>query len=267
MYLSYWKLKENPFENTPDPRFLYHSPQHEEALSRLVYVVRETKGFGLLTGTYGCGKTLLAHALFNELEKDVYRVAYITNPRLDDIELLRMILHSLGFDNLPNRKADLLIKLEEILIANINDGRKTVLVIDEAHAIELPTIFEELRLLLNYQYENQFMLSILLLGQPELKGKVDSSKQLSQRISMRYHLSSLSREETELYIFHRLVIAGSKSGLFDEEALGLIFDRSGGIPRRINQICDLSLLNGMHCKSELIDSLIIKETIDSILGG
>src|SRR4051812_39486077 len=114
MYLSYWKLKEKPFENTPDPKFLYHSAQHEEGLSRLLYVVREGKGAGLLTGTYGCGKTLLARSLYRELEKDLYRVSFVTNPRLDDLEMLKLILHGLGATEIPEHKAKVWIQLEKI---------------------------------------------------------------------------------------------------------------------------------------------------------
>lgn len=266
MYLPYWHLKEKPFENSPDPKFFYHSPQHEEGLSRLIYVVRERKGAGLLTGIYGCGKTLLGHALYQELEKDVYRVAFLTNPRLDDIELLRMILYLLGAPEVPTRKADLLIQLEQILNANLRDGKSTVVVIDEAHAIEQSSLFEEIRLLLNFQSENQFLLTLLLLGQPELKTKVESNKQLNQRIAMRYHLQGLTLEETALYAHHRLLIAGARNELFDESALNLIYERSGGIPRRINQICDISLLTGMSRQAAMVNAEIVKEAIESLEG-
>src|SRR5438105_10904438 len=109
MYLEYWRLKEKPFENTPDPKFLYHSAQHEEGLSRLFYVVREGKGAGMLTGIFGCGKTLLGKSLSAELERDIYRVAFLSNPRLDDVEMLRMILHLLGSGEVPTRKSDILV--------------------------------------------------------------------------------------------------------------------------------------------------------------
>lgn len=266
MYLQYWHLKEKPFENTPDPKFLYNSPQHEEGLSRLIYVVREGKGAGLLTGIYGCGKTLLGHALADELEKDVYRVAFLTNPRLDDIEMLRMIVYLLGASEVPTRKADLLMALGQIFDANLRDGKKTVIVIDEAHAIEQPSIFEEIRLLLNFQSRQQFLLTLLILGQPELKNKVESNKQLNQRIAMRFHLQGLTTEETAHYVHHRLLIAGAKAELFDEESLVLIHERSGGIPRRINQICDISLLNGMTRQSPIVGADIVREAITSLEG-
>lgn len=266
MYESHWGLTLKPFENTPDPRFLYHAPQHEEALSRLLYVVREKKGAGLLTGVYGCGKTLLGRTLLRELEKDVYRVAFVTNPRLDDVEMLRMIAHGLGASELPVRKADILVALERIFQENLRDGRKTVVVIDEAHAIEDPRIFEELRLLMNFQTEEHFLLTLLLLGQPELQPKIDANKQFAQRMAMRFHLEGLSAADSAGYIQHRLKVAGAQRPLFTAEAAQLVFERSGGIPRRINHICDVSLLTGFGKSATVVDKDVVKESIDS-LGG
>jgi len=265
MYEQYWGLKEKPFENTPDPKFFYNSSQHEEGLARMLYVVREGKGAGLLTGVYGCGKTLLSHALMKELEQDVYKVALLTNPRLDDVEMLRMIAHGLGATEIPTRKADVLIVLEKILKNNLSDGKKTVVVIDEAHAIEDKNIFEEIRLLLNFQFEDKFLLNLLLLGQPELKEKVENIKQLNQRIAMRFHLEALNKEETFNYIVHRLKIAGVSNQIFSNDAVSLIYERSGGIPRRINQICDCALLTGYGKEVKIIDQELVKETVQSML--
>lgn len=263
MYEKYWGLKEKPFENTPDPRFFYNSSQHEEALARLMYVVKESKGAGLLTGVYGCGKTLIARALLKELQKDLYKVAIINNPRLDDVEMLRMICYNLGFQDVPLRKSEVIIKIENILKENMLDGRKTIIIIDEAHVIENNSIFEEIRLLLNFQLEDKFMLTLLLLGQPELKEKVEANKPLNQRIAMRYYLSGLSLNEVSEYISHRLKIAQARYNPFQSDTTELIYQFSGGIPRRINQICDAALLAGMGAELKSIDKNFMKEVIES----
>ncbi len=264
MYEAYWGLTKKPFENTPDPRFLYHSQQHEEGLSRLLYVVSEGKGAGLLTGVFGCGKTLLGKTLFKELDRDIYRTSFIANPFLDYAELLMHIAHSLGARDLPQRKQDVLVnvvleKLNVILQNNMRDGKKTVVVIDEAHVITDPKVWEELRLLLNFQMENQFLITLLILGQPELREIIDSNKQFAQRIAVKFHLESLTKEETEEYILHRLNVAGKNDSMFSPGVAELIYRKSGGIPRRINHICDLALFAAFGKNSPIIDEEIIRE--------
>ncbi|MFH0807385.1 MAG: AAA family ATPase [Elusimicrobiota bacterium] len=264
VYEKFWGFSEKPFENTPDHKFFFNSRQHEEGLARMLYVIREGKGAGLLTGIYGCGKTLLSQAILKEIEQDIYKVAVITNPRLDDIELLRMIVYYLSVQRIPTRKADILIALEQVLKNNAADGKRTVVIIDEAHAIEDKNIFEEIRLLLNYQQDNKFLLNLLLIGQPELKENVENIKQLNQRIAMGFHLDGLSREDTKNYIIHRLNIAQASKQIFTDESLSLIYDRSGGIPRRINLICDSALLTGFGKEARIIDKEIVIETIQSL---
>ena len=129
MYLEYWRLNEMPFENTPDPRFLYYSEQHEEALTRLLYVITNRKGAGMLTGVFGCGKTLIGQAVAEELGKEKYKVAFITNPRLDDIDLLRMIAYLLGAVEPPRDKTDVLIALNDIISNNARDAKETIIII------------------------------------------------------------------------------------------------------------------------------------------
>ncbi len=266
MYLEYWGLSEKPFENTPDPRFMYNSPQHEEALARMLYVVREEKGAGMLTGVFGCGKTMLSRTLFDELEQSIYRLALLSHPRLDAFSLLKIIAYRLGAQELGEDKAETLIIIEKILENNFNDGKKTVIVIDEAHAIEDNNAFEEIRLLLNFQHNDKFLLTLLLLGQPELKEKVESNKQLLQRIAMRYHLKALSLEDTLGYIDHRLRVAGGKKIGFVPAAAKLIYDASGGIPRRINQLCDFCLLTGFSRKLSEVDEAVVKDATESLVG-
>lgn len=256
MYESYWGLKEKPFENTPNPKYFFRSSQHDEAFTRLLYVIREQKGAAFLSGIYGCGKTTVGRALMKELESDIYKVAYITNPRLDDVELLRMITYRLGKEP-RDRKTDVLIDLEKTITNIINDGKKVVVVVDEAHTIEEPQIFEELRLLLNFQTDEAFMLTLLLLGQPELKEKIENIKQFHQRIALMYNLTSLTRDETKEYIHHRIKIAGGEVP-FTDDAINEIHKKSGGIPRRINQISDLALLVGANEGVRTIDAGIIR---------
>ena len=269
MYREYWKLKEMPFENTPDPRFLYYSPQHEEGLSRLLYVVQQRKGAGMLTGVFGCGKTVLARALFNTLNKNVYQIAFINNPHLKSVEFLRAVARQLGAENLPEKITEMSADhftevINNILLNNAKDGKETLVIVDEAHVIDDVEVFEELRLLLNFQVENRFLLTLLLMGQPELKDRIHKNKQLVQRIAMGYHLEPLSKEEISRYIAHRLEVAGGNRNIFTDDAVELIFTNSGGIPRRINQLCDMSLVTGLSKKQDKINGEIVNEAVDSL---
>ena len=271
MYEKYWKLTVKPFENTPDPRFIYYSSQHEEALSRFLYVVREGKGAAMLTGVFGCGKTLLGRTLLKELGKDTYRTAFITNPHLSYEELLMHIVYNLGIRDLPTRKSEVLLnmvleRLNEILENNMRDGKKTVVIIDEAHVIKDSRVWEELRLILNFQMADRFLITLLLLGQPELNELVDSNKQFLQRIAVRYHLDHLNEQETREYIEHRLAVSGRTEPIFTQDAHKLIHIKSGGIPRRINHISDLALFTGFGKELSLIDKEVI-EDVSHILEG
>lgn len=265
MYEKYWGLSEKPFLNTPDPRFIYYSAQHEEALSRLIYTVQERIGAGMLTGVFGCGKTILAYTLLRELSAEKYKTAYIANPRLDDVDLLRMIAHHLGASEPPPiRKTDVLNTLQSILLNNMRNGKETVIIIDEAHAIDDNNVFEEIRLLLNFQLEDRFLLTLLLLGQPELKQKIDNNIQLEQRINIKCYLDSLNIEDTRNYIIHRLAVVKRTEPIFTEKAINSIFNYSGGIPRRINRLCEICLLSGFIKRVDKIDDDVIQEEIKGL---
>jgi len=264
MYEDHWGLSEKPFENTPDPRFLYFSPQHDEVMSRLLYIVKENKGAAMLTGVFGCGKTLIGRALLKELDQDVYRTAFINNPYLSYEELLMHIVHKLGGENLQPKQGGVFInvileRLNELLVNNMRDGKRTVIIIDEAHVIRDKQVWEEVRLILNFQLEDRFLLTLLLLGQPELKSIIDANKEFAQRIAVKSHLGSLNEEEAKNYIKHRLAVAGRKDEVFTEEAYQEIFRKSGGIPRRINHICDFALLSGSGEGVQMIDKHLIKD--------
>ncbi|OQX80839.1 MAG: hypothetical protein B6D56_03970 [Candidatus Omnitrophica bacterium 4484_70.1] len=273
MYEQYWSLREKPFQNTPDPRFLYLSSQHEDALMKLTYVVAQNLGAGLLTGVFGCGKTLLAKVILKDLGQQKFCTAYISNPLVGEpSELIRAIVRALSPQQLPEKKTELLIdplleKLHNILVDNIREGKENIVIIDEAHTINDTRIFEQLRLILNFQTEEKFLLTLLILGQPELKSKIEAIKPLAQRIPIRCHLEPLGEEEVAGYIEHRINVASqgeSSSGLrptFDKEATKIVYNYSGGIPRRINTLCDLVLLSGFAKKIEKIDAKFVESVI------
>lgn len=207
------------------------------------YVIKERKGAAVLTGEYGSGKTLLSRVLMEELLDEKYKVALIFNPNLPNLQMLKEIIYQLcGEYPTTQDKALLIHKLDEILYGNYNLNKKTVILVDEAQAIDDDQSFDELRLLLNFQLNDTFLLTIILLGQPELKERINNLPQFRQRLSVRYHLKALDANETYEYVKYRLKIAGAQEEIFEEPAFNEIYRFSGGIPRKINNICDLSLL-------------------------
>ncbi|MFH1767705.1 MAG: AAA family ATPase [Candidatus Omnitrophota bacterium] len=274
MYEEYWNLKEKPFQNTPDPRFLYLSSQHEDVLMKLTYAVAQGLGCGLLTGIFGCGKTLIARVVLRDLGEQRFCWAYVNNPSFSEpLELIRGVVRSLSPQTLPEKKTELLLdplleRLYNILLDNVREGKENVVVVDEAHTIEDPRIFEQLRLILNFQTENKFLLTLLILGQPELKAKVDALKPLSHRIPIRCHLDPLNEKGVAEYIKHRVDVAsnenagnkGSKA-VFDKDVIKIIFEHTGGIPRKINTICDFIFLSGFAKKIERIEPQFVQSVI------
>jgi len=269
MYLEYWGLTKKPFRNTPDPRFLYESAEHEEALVKMLYTIEEGMGGALLTGVFGCGKTVISQTLLHRLSSDQYQIAYITNPQLEYVDLLRAIVRNLKAIDLPVKKTDLSVDalleiLEHILNNNARDGKSTVVIIDEAHIITDPRIFEGLRLLLNFQTQEKFLLSLLLLGQPELRQHIEDNKQLEQRLAIKCHLEAFDYNDVCKYVVHRIAVAGLDKPVFDDGALQRVYERSGGIPRRVNRICDLSLLVGYGQGSRMINAAIVDEALKTM---
>ncbi len=263
MYTEYWSLREKPFELTPDPQYVYYSKEHEEALMRLIYTVRDLKGAMLLTGLYGCGKTVLSRVFLNELIGSKYEVALVTNPRLTARELLTEIIFQLGGGKkTTDSKAELLRLFNEIIYSNLNIGKETVIVIDEAQAIEDIDTFEELRLLLNFQQNDRFLITLILIGQSELRKRLKELPQLKQRLMIEYHLNPLDEQDTKRYIEHRLKIAGATQPIFDVKAKKMIYRYSSGTPRIINGIADMALLEAYLQNKEIIGEFIIKKVVN-----
>jgi general secretion pathway protein A len=264
MYEAHWQLNKKPFDNTPDPNFFYYSQKHEEALSRLIYAVKERKGGTILTGEPGCGKTLLSRVLLKELSDERYHVATIFNPRLSPLHLLQEIVYQLDNAVQHSSKIKLLRAFDDILQFNRSINRNTVIVIDEAQTIGNKKSFEELRLLLNFQSNDDFLLTLVFLGQPELRDKINNLPQLKQRFNVRYHLKPLTEEETRDYIQHRLRTAGAQRCMFSDEAIAGIYRFSSGVPRRINNICDMSLLVGAAHDIAEISPVLVREVAEDL---
>lgn len=259
MYEKYWGLTEKPFENTPDPRFMYYSKKHEEALTRMLYAIKEEKGAAMLSGEYGSGKTILSRIIIDELIKNkIYEVALIVHPQLTPLQFIQEIIYQLKNEHVQGSKPQLLHTMQDIIYKNHNDQKKTVILIDEAQIIKNKETFEELRLILNFQLNNKFLITLVLIGQPELLNKVKAIPQLEQRLGIKYHLTALDRKETEEYIKHRLSVAGAKSEIFTAEAIQAIYDYSQGLPRKINNICDMGLLIGFGKEAKEIDGELIE---------
>jgi general secretion pathway protein A len=266
MYEAYWELHEPPFDNSPNPKFFYLSPEHEEALVRLVYTVRHRKGCGMLTGEYGCGKTTLSRALIQRLEAERYEIGLLTNPSWSATDFLREALYQLGIESQERSKPELLHLLNDVFFRNFREGRDTVIIVDEAQLIEDDAVFEELRLLMNFQTDDRFLVTLLLIGSPELRERVRRLKHLDQRITIRYHLNTLDYTHTAAYVGHRLTMAGRTTPIFTEEAIKLIFDFTRGTPREINNLCDVALLVGYTKRAKEIGEKIIAEVIKDMVG-
>jgi general secretion pathway protein A len=264
MYKAFFSLKRNPFEITPDPSFLFPTRRHNEALAALYYGVRRHKGFVVLTGEVGTGKTLLLRCLLQLLrDSNDIKYAYVFNGRLSPLEFLQYIAGDLGLPAAGKNKSELLLQLAGYVVARGEKKLTTVLVVDEAHHLSAD-ILEEIRLLTNLETAHEKLLQILLVGQPELDLILDSAalRQLKQRIALRSHLSALDLDETKGYIERRLQLAGSPTPgqLFPQETVAAIHRYSRGTPRLINTICE----NGLIAAYARQATAVSVEMIDAI---
>jgi general secretion pathway protein A len=261
MYKEFYHLRERPFNKTPDPRFLYQSPMHAEALARLLLAV-EQQDIVLLTGEIGSGKTTLSRAFIDSLDES-YQPLLIINPRLSPSQLLRTVALRLGMDEASRYRHDILEEINAKLFELYEAGKRPVIVIDEAQLIPGKMTFEELRLLTNFQLDDHNLLAIVLIGQTELRARLNKKpyRALLQRIGMQFHLGPLNAEEVSAYVRHRIGIAGRTEPLFDEQALALLFEYSEGIPRRINTIAGNALVEGFGRSVDIIGPDIIESVM------
>ena len=261
MYMEFYKLTEPPFNVTPDPKFLYMTEQHRTALNHLLYGIRQGKGFVLLTGEVGTGKTTLCRKLLASLEEN-FRTALILNPMLSETQLLRSIVSEFGIETRCRDRFTAMAELNSFLLHLNTVGGEAVLIIDEAQDMSVG-LLEMTRLLSNLETDSHKLLQIVLVGQPELRLKLRSPglRQLDQRIAVRYHIRPMSRSETGGYIRHRLNVVGGEKLSFGEDAVNEIYRHSGGTPRVVNTLGDKALLAGYVKGTSLIDKSVIESAI------
>ena len=264
MYEKFFHLKENPFNLTPDPNFLYLGETHREALAHLVYGVRERKGFMVMTGEVGTGKTTLLHALLRSLGQDT-KTVFIFNPILEVKDFFKFVCIDLGVKIKDQTKGDCLLEIYQFLIEAYRKNENVVLVIDEAHNLN-PFILEEIRLISNFETAKDKLIQIILVGQPELNAILNLPKcrPLRQRISLWFFINPLNQKEAREYIETRLYTAGMENSCFTEKAVDEIFRYSKGIPRVINILCDNSLTIGYATDKKWIDETIVMEAIGDL---
>ena len=258
MYETYFGLRERPFSKTPDPRFLFLSRGHREALARMQYAVEE-RDLVLLTGEIGCGKTTLSRALMDALD-DSFKVVCLINPRLTPLEFLNNLARHLGIAEPARFKVDLLDQIGSTLYDFYTKGVTPVVVVDEAQLVPHKETFDEIRLLTNFQLDDRNLISIVLMGQPELRRRLRhrAYEPLRQRIGMQYDLQPLDRAETADYLDFRMVKAGGRPGLFDPAAVEAIYTYSRGTPRLINQAASLALLECFGRGGDKVDQAVIR---------
>jgi general secretion pathway protein A len=265
MYLEFFGLNEFPFNITPDPRFLYFSPRHREAMDLLLYGITNRKGFIELTGEVGCGKTTTLRAVLSRLPQDV-ETALVLNPCLNESQLLRAILNDFGIQVRSDDRLELIEQLNEFLLSQAERGRNVLIVIDEAQDLE-PEVMEQVRLLSNLETDEHKLMQIVLAGQPELRERLAQHelRQLRQRILIRCHLAPLSLDEASEYIAHRLRIAGAGPDVvFEADAVQQIYEYSSGIPRLINAVCDLAMLGAYAAQVTTIGPIQVTKALQQL---
>ncbi|MGI6087749.1 MAG: ExeA family protein [Kiritimatiellia bacterium] len=262
MYLEYWGFNIMPFNNAPDPRFFFESEGHKEAVTRLLFAIQSKKAFTLLTGDYGSGKTVVCETVISQLPQEKFKVAFITNPRLDALDLSREIAYKLGEEVAARSMYDTLHVVNNLLERHAATGKHCVVMIDEAQLILNTNVLEDIRLLLNHHRAGGFLLTLVLVGQTEFGDMLKSIPQMVQRIALKYHIKNLQPAELQPYILSRIKLAGGRDNLFDQTAFDEIARYSKCNPREINAICDLALLIGCLTEARQITAKEVSEAIN-----
>ena len=264
MYESFYGLTKKPFQLNPDPSFYFGSRQHRRAMAYLEYGLHQNEGFIVITGEVGAGKTTLVRSLFNKLDPEQVVAANLVSTQLDADDTLRMVASAFGIPTKESDKSNVLLSLEAFLVSVAKQGKRCLLVVDEAQNLT-PRAVEELRMLSNFQLETHALLQSFLIGQPEFRHILQSPQmqQLRQRVIAACHIGPMDAEETQGYIEHRLKCVGWKnSPQFEANAYHAIFEASGGIPRRINSVCDRLLLSGFLSEKRVFT----REDVNEIAG-
>ncbi len=268
MYKDYFGLKEDPFSIAPDPQFLYMSDRHREALAHLIYGMKADSGFVLLTGEVGTGKTTVCRCLLGQIPENS-EIAFILNPKLSVVELLETICDELGI-GYPKGSSSIKIYIDLIniyLLDAHSQGKQTVLIIDEAQNLSVD-VLEQIRLLTNLETDKRKLLQVIMLGQPELNRILDRSemRQLAQRVTARYHLEPLSKNEIEGYLCHRLAVAGVERPLFPQVTVNKLYRLTGGVPRLINLLCDRALLGAYVKGLNIVSPQLLIAAASEVFG-
>jgi len=268
VYHEYYGLTEAPFDITPNPRFLFYSAKHREAYNHLLYGIRERKGFVQLTGEVGAGKTTLCRAMLEQLDNH-FSTALILNPVMNPDQLMKAIAVEFGLPVNTLDRFEILAVINEFLLQQVERGKDTVLIIDEAQDLT-DDLLEQVRLLSNLETDDRKLLQIVLMGQPELRDRLNAYKlrQLRQRITVRYHLRPLSRLEVAQYIRHRLEVSGANGRPeFTQPAIWRVHKYSGGIPRLVNALCDKAMLSGFVSQTDRINWGMVGRAIRELEGN
>jgi general secretion pathway protein A len=265
MYTSFYGLKRNPFDISPDPNFFCPTPRHNEALASLVYGIKQRKGFIVITGEVGTGKTLLAQCLFTFLKRSKIQFGYVFNTRLSALDFLQYVMADLGLPAKGKSKGEMLVEFNNYLIERYRQQSTVALIVDEAQLLDWD-LLEEIRLLTNLETPEHKLLQIVLMGQPEFDNRLESAnlRQLKQRIAFRCRLEPLSEAHTREYVRRRMRLAGATQAVLGDDAISAVHRYSRGIPRLINTICEHVLISGYASRNPIITPEMIDEVADDL---